>query len=315
MKVVLVNNSPIPPRRKYGGTERVVAWLAVALARRNFDVTVISPAMNLDRNKISWIPATTQDEALARIPKGADVVHFHGWAPNWMDEKKNWFRTIHGNEPCLDKLQTRVCFVSSSHAKNHLRECFVYNGVDAGEFMYAASVKPKSPLLFFSKVRRKVKGIRLALEACSRYRIPLSVAGGTRFDLLKTGGLLNSFCRGICFKGELAGRDKAEIFARSKALLFPIQWEEPFGLVMVEALMSGTPILATGYGSVPEIVVKDVGAVFTDCDDFYDAFESVDSLNRRSCREYALANFSSEIMARNYGQLYQKLVDGESVAW
>jgi glycosyltransferase involved in cell wall biosynthesis len=132
-------------------------------------------------------------------------------------------------------------------------------------------------------------------------------------DLLKVGGLMDSLRPGVHFVGEVGGVGKAACFADAKALLFPIDWEEPFGLVMIEALMSGTPVIATPRGSVPELINDKVGALFDRDEDFAEALAHACACKPADCRAWALANFSSKVCAENYFKLYQRVVSGETV--
>ena len=151
------------------------------------------------------------------------------------------------------------------------------------------------------------------MKLARRYEVPTVFAGGTRMDLLKSGGFRESFHPMLHFVGKVAGREKAEYFANAMALLFPINWEEPFGLVLIESLMSGTPVIATPRGAVPELITPDVGALFTDDDLFGDALERALGCSPKVCRDWAVTHFSSSVCASNYFTLYERIVSGEDV--
>lgn len=168
----------------------------------------------------------------------------------------------------------------------------------------------RKTICFFSKVRRRVKGARRAIKLAKNVRQPLVVAGGNRFDLLKVGGFWDSLRSDIRFVGEIGGEQKASIFSNSKALIFPIDWEEPFGLVMVEALMSGTPVVATRRGSVPEIINEKVGAIFDADDDFPEALDIALKCSPDDCRQWAQEKFSIQVCAKNYLDHYRKYLSG-----
>lgn len=308
MHICLVINAKIPVH-KYGGTERIVQWLATEFVKANHQVTLIG-LPGCDLPGVTCIAATNAQEAQQAIPDSVDIVHFHAWEPQHTF-RKPWIYTLHGNSTTPETLPKNTVCISANHAKRHGREVFVYNGIDPNEFVFQEN--KKDHLLFFSKVRRRVKGARRALKLAKQQKQSLVVAGGYRLDLLKVGGLIDSLRPGVHFVGEIGGPDKAACFADAKALLFPIDWEEPFGLVMIEALMSGTPVIATPRGSVPELINDKVGALFDRDEDFAAALAHATACKPLDCREWALANFSSQVCAENYFKLYQRVVNGEIV--
>jgi glycosyltransferase involved in cell wall biosynthesis len=308
MHICLVVNAKIPVH-KYGGTERIVQWLATEFVRANHQVTLIG-LPGCDLPGVTCIAATNAQEAQQVVPDSADVVHFHAWEPQHTF-RRPWIYTLHGNSTTPETLPKNTVCISANHAKRHGREVFVYNGIDPDEFVFQEN--KKDHLLFFSKVRRRVKGARRALKLARQQKQSLVVAGGYRLDLLKVGGLMDSLRPGVHFVGEVGGTDKAKCFADAKALLFPIDWEEPFGLVMIEALMSGTPVIATPRGSVPELINDKVGALFDSDEDFAAALAHALACKPEDCRVWALANFSSQVCAENYLKLYRRVVNGEVV--
>jgi glycosyltransferase involved in cell wall biosynthesis len=110
------------------------------------------------------------------------------------------------------------------------------------------------------------------------------------------------------FIGEISHHEKAEFLGNAAALLFPIEWPEPFGLVMIEALACGTPVIARPYGSVPEIIPNGVGGfLFHDIDQGVEAVKRIGELDRAECRRHFELNFTDERMARDYMKIYQQL--------
>lgn len=305
MRVCLVSNARIPVRL-YGGIERVVQWLAQDLAAMGHQVTLVARSGSAIAG-VQCIAADSAQEALQRLPE-ADIYHFHGWPPP-DDFARPWLYSLQGNEPLPQPAHT--VGISADHARRHGLATFVYNGVDPSEFIFRE--RKQDHLLFFSKVRRRVKGAPRALRLARAHRQKLVVAGGYRFDLLKVGGFWQSLHPSVSFRGEVGGVRKAELFADAKALLFPIQWDEPFGLVMVEALLSGTPVIATPRGSVPELVPPQVGALFTEDAEFGAALEHAARCKAADCRDWALERFSSRRCAGNYLALYQRILDGDKV--
>jgi glycosyltransferase involved in cell wall biosynthesis len=307
MHICLVSEARIPVKN-YGGTERIVQWLAKELVRMGHQVSLVAqPSSSLPG--VTCFPARNAHQALLAVPQDADFVHFHGWAPS-EHYSKPWVYTLHGNTNNLHLLPLHTVGISSDHAIRHGLRRFVYNGIDPEEFIFKQS--KHDFLLFFSKVRRRVKGARRALELAKKFRQKMVFAGGNRLDLLKVGGFMDSLNRDIRFMGEIGGVEKANCFADAKALVFPIDWDEPFGLVMIEALMSGTPVIATPRGSVPELITDVVGALFEKDDEFEQALEHALSCSPMDCREYAVSKFSSKKCAENYVALYEDILNGDT---
>jgi glycosyltransferase involved in cell wall biosynthesis len=121
---------------------------------------------------------------------------------------------------------------------------------------------------------------------------------------------------GVEFIGEVGGRAKDDFLRHAAALLFPICWPEPFGLVMIEALACGTPVLALGRGSVPEVVEQGVtGFICADEDDLTAATRLLDEIDRARCRRAAEQRFSAPTMASAYEQMYARLIEEHEAPW
>ena len=112
--------------------------------------------------------------------------------------------------------------------------------------------------------------------------------------------------RGIEFVGEIYGTRKAELFAGAKGLLFPTMQDEPFGLVIAEALISGTPVICSNRGACPELVTEEVGFVCADLNEYERAIERIREISPNACREKAMKEFHYLRMARDYVKEYEK---------
>jgi glycosyltransferase involved in cell wall biosynthesis len=309
MHICLVCSGRIPVLN-YGGTQRLVHWLAQEYVRRGHRVTLVAaPGSRIDG--VQCLPATDAVQAQRVLPRSADIVHFHAWQPPPGDWPRSWLFTLHGNTSQLHRVPAHTVCLSADHARRHQRTVFVYNGIDPAESVFRED--KQDYLLFLSKIRRRGKGARRALALARQARESLVMAGGRRWDLLKTGGLWDSFRPGVRVVGEVGGAAKAALFANAKAFLFPIDWEEPFGLVLIEALMSGTPVVATPRGAVRELVPPHVGALFERDEDFPQALAQAVACRSRDCRDWAMTHFSAAVCARHYLTLYQRLCDGEAV--
>lgn len=294
MKIVQVSHYKLPVKL-YGGTQRVILWNAGALKRLGHEVVMLSlRGTRLDEFEVREIGEDLEDYE-AKVPADADIVHLY--ATPRVFPKKPYVVTIGGNGKPGESYSPNTVFVSANHARRHGSDQFVYNGVDPEEFEYRE--EKDDYFLFLSKASWKVKGLKTALELAKRTGIRMRVAGGRGI----------SFSRKIKYMGMVGGRRKAELLSGARALLFPIQWEEPFGLVAVEALMSGTPVITSNRGAMPEVVTDDVGFRCDGIDEMERAIRSIESISPAACRARAQRLFTSEAMARGYLEKYRLVLE------
>ncbi len=294
MKIVQVSHYKLPAER-YGGTQRVILWNARALKRLGHDVMLLSlKGTHVGDLEVVEMPEGLEDWE-ARVPSGADVVHLY--ATPARPPRAPYIITIGGNGKPGETYLPNTVFVSADHAQRHGSDQYVYNGIDPAEFIYREA--KDDYYLFLSKASWKVKGLPVALALAKRCDIRLVVAGGRGISL----------SRKVKYVGMVGGARKAELLAGAKALLFPIQWEEPFGLVAAEALMSGTPVITFDRGSMPEVVSDDVGFRCGSIEEMEEAIRSVGRISPAACRARAEALFSSEAMARTYLSKYREIIE------
>jgi glycosyltransferase involved in cell wall biosynthesis len=291
------------PVERYGGSSRVVYWQAKAQAALGHRVTLLAPpGSTCPGAEVIEVPAGAVPGRY--IPSTVEVAHLHGVGPG--EVRVPHLITSQGNSPMELANQPNKVYVSRDHARRGGSQAFVYNGVDPEEFIYQE--RKADYLLFLSKVSRRVKGVDVALRLARRLGFRLVVAGGTRWGLRKTGGLWDSVRADVRFCGEVGGRRKAELLAGARALLFPIRWDEPFGIVVAEAMVSGTPVITTPRGSMPELVTPDVGFLCRDEREMEDAIRHVGDLAPAACRRRALAHFTSTVCAQKYVHYYRRLL-------
>jgi len=294
---------PVP---LYGGSERVVHWQAKAQAALGHRVTLLAaPGSTCAGARVIEVPPGADPGAL--LPPDVEVANLHGLGS--LSAPIPYAITTQGNSPAeLEPLPNKI-YVSRNHAERGGGRAFVYNGVDPEEFVYRE--RKDDYLLFLSKVSRKVKGIDTALRLARRLGFRLVVAGGTRWSLRKTGGWWDSVRADIHFVGEVGGRQKADLIAGARALLFPIRWDEPFGIVVAEAMISGTPVITTPRGSMPELVSEEVGFLCADEGQMAEAVRRLPDISPAACRRRALEHFTAEVCAHKYVDYYRRLLAGE----
>lgn len=292
------------PVEKYGGTERVVVWLTDALARLGHEPVLLTPpGSRSDSARVVPVPRDVveraeEDPGFAldpHLPDGLDVLHCHSEVRCRVEVPR--ITTIHGNgEP--GRFGPRHVFVSRDHMERMEGRHFVHNGLDPDEF--DCREDREDWFLFLSKARWSVKGVDRAERVARRAGIQLVIAGGWRFN----------WSRRITSVGMVDGERKRRLLSRARGLIFPVRWEEPFGLVVVEALASGTPVVASRRGSLPELVSPDVGFLCDDEDDFAEAVHRVDGIEPAACRRRVEERFTAERMARRYLELYREATAG-----
>ena len=297
MHIALYYHSPLPVRG-YGGTQRVVVWLARGLAELGHQVTLLTPpGSNVpEAQAISLDP-----EALRRpgfdlsthLSQTVDILHAH--APLLTPPAHPFVFTLHGNR-AERRAPPNTIFLSADHARRHGGTAFVYNGVDPSEFVFRSE---KAGYDLFLGRLHSVKGYRWAVQGARRAGKRLTVAGGWR----------PSFRRSLRFVGSVDGPRKAELLAGADCLWMPALWDEPFGLTLVEAMVSGTPVLGTRRGALPEIVSPEVGRLGDSLDELVQLRSELDRIDPEACRQRAETWFSHIRMAEHYLRMYRAYLE------
>lgn len=329
----------VPPRL-YGGTERVVSWLTEELVRQGHDVTLfasgdsktaarlisVAPeAIRLNKEiKIGIALHMVVLEKVFQMVDQFDVLHFHVDLFHYPVCKRlsgvSWLNTLHGRLD-FDELSRfyeeyrEAPVVSISDAQRAPIpwlnwRATIHHGLPASLYTFHGS--PSDYLLFLGRIspeKRVDRAIEIAGRTGQRLVIAAKVdpADEDYFqDTIKP--LLNNPL--VEFIGEVSQDQKDELIGKARALLFPIEWPEPFGLVTIEALACGTPVIAWNHGSVPEIIEPGVtGFICSSMDEAVKAVENVDLINRHKCREVFERRFEVKVMADKYLSVYKGLLE------
>lgn len=244
-----------------------------------------------------------------QIPPDTDIVHFN-YQPAEEPEVP-YLVTIHGNLREGSSFFKNTNFISKNHAARYGSETYVYNGLNWNEYGRPVLNEKKNFVHFLGKAAWKVKNVRGAISIAHRNRTEIKVMGGSRINFKM--GLRVTTSRWATFCGMVGGEKKLELLKHSGGLIFPVLWHEPFGLALIESLYFGCPVLGTTFGSLPELVPLEVGFLSDSMDELTEAFGHLDQFNRRVCHEYAASQFNSVIMARRYLDLYERILNGESI--
>jgi len=297
MHIAVVSHYRLPVKG-YGGTERVVVALVRALAVLGHRVTLIAaPGTRVREARVLEVPPETLTDAgvdlAAFLPPGTDMLH--AFFPLKRSPSHPFVQTLEGNLRPGAPVPPNNIFASRDHARRSGRDVFVYNGLDPEDFLFRSAKDTYD--LFLGRLHR-AKGYRWAIEGAKRSGRRLLLAGGWRLSLR----------RNVRFVGEVDGRRKAELLAGARCLWMPALWPEPFGLTTIEALFSGTPVLATHWGALPEVVAPEVGALGDTVDELVAAAATIHTRDPAACRAHAERYFSHLVMAEEYLRMYRSLL-------
>jgi glycosyltransferase involved in cell wall biosynthesis len=331
----------VPPKL-YGGTERIVSYLTEDLVRRGHDVTLfasgdsetharlrspVDHALRLDPSiKDQLSHHIMMVEQVAQEASAFDIVHYHIdylHYPTTRRTRQRHVTTLHGrlDIPDLVPLYREyrdMPLISISDAQREPLEwanwkAMVHHGLPRD--LYAFQEQPGTYLAFLGRISPE-KGCDRAIEIARRAGLPLKIAAkiadGADHEYFES--VIRPLLRnpGAEFIGEITEAEKGSFLGGARALLFPIDWPEPFGLVMIESLACGTPVIAFPRGSVPEILEDGVNAyIGRSVDDLVGAIERLDRIDRRNCRETFERRFSDVRMGDDYEQVYRRLIQGE----
>ncbi len=326
---------PVPPRR-YGGTELFIAHLALGLRRLGHDVIVYANGEsrvdcevrsvypksewpinsdiggNLkDLNHTAW--------ACADAAGSVDLIHLNnapGLCFSRLLKEPIVYTIHHPKEPVLSEFYAscpNVTYVTISEFQRSQetmpRMVPIHHGLDVSRYTV---VERKQPYLSFLGRIAPAKGAHLAIAAARKAGIPLKMAGEIQpmyrayWETQVRPHVDGKF---VEFLGEADHAMKVDLLGHSLAMLFPIQWNEPFGLVMLEAMACGTPVLALPGGSVPEIITNGVnGWICRDVDDMAARARDV-RVAASSCRRLVTDRFSVDVMVRKYEGAYTGAIE------
>lgn len=328
----------VPPRL-YGGTERIVSYLTEELVRRGHDVTLFASADSVTSAELVECARTAlrfDDHVcdttpyymlmLDRVRRQAerfDVLHFHIdylHFPLFRDIAPRTLTTLHGRQDMPDGKALYIAFddiplisISDDQRRPIAGANFaatIHHGIPQKLLMPPPSPR-RDYLAFLGRISPE-KGPDRAIAIAKAAGIPLKLAAKidkVDFPYFKAvvEPLLNDPL--IEFVGEIGDDEKSEFLGNAMALLFPIDWPEPFGIVLIEAMACGTPVIATRCGSVAEIIEPGLtGAIVDDVAGAVEAIKQVRTLDRAAIRTRFERRFTAAKMAEKHIQLYERVI-------
>ena len=337
MRVALVSPPflPVPPKR-YGGTELFIAQLAEGLKNSGVDVVVYANGESTVGVETRWLYKDKQwpvcgevfdnlkdfnhaSWAIADAAEDCEIIHLHN-VPALMFTRyrdcKFVYTMHHVHEQPLSDIYNffpDVEFITISdfqRARERMpRMRTIHHGIDLDA--YHLQNRKQQYLSFLGRIA-PIKGTHLAIQVAKKSGIPLKIAGEVQpifRDYFESEIKPHIDGKFIEFVGEVDLAEKNELLGNSLAMLFPIQWDEPFGLVMIEAMACGTPVLALPGGAVEEVVRDGIsGFICQDVDEMAERAAVVpETFNPRTVRHYCQQHFSVDRMVADYITLYQEL--------
>ena len=335
---------PVPPQG-YGGIELMAFQLARELQLRGHEVSVIGQQGSKGAFETiaiapeSWSSQLgTRDElprqnlflyrAYDLVRKRAfDVVHDHSGLTGILLGASTRLQTpvvatLHGDlteaeAEFLGAVDHRVHLVAISRAQQALVagvdwRRVVYNAVDPAEYKPVTNPDEKHNFLFQLARISPTKGQHIAIEVARRVGVPLVLAGKVDADACEyfEREIKPHLGEGVTWHENVVGDEKQHLLARARAMLFPIQWEEPFGIAMVESMVSGTPVIAMARGAASEIVEPGVtGWLANDVDGLVDAYSRLGDIDLERCVKRASQRFGPAQMADGYQSVYERAID------
>ncbi len=310
------------PVKEYGGIERAIVWLIKGLHELGHTVTFIGPEGSsipyCDNicGPFNGIDIPSPEILNSVIPRNADMLHFHS------DDKFDGnygvpaVVTVYGCRDNMHGLGSNYCFISDTQRQywGYSKNPYVHIGLDPADYIYRE--KKDDYFLFLSRVDWKVKGVDWAIEAAEKAGVRLIIAGNVHRK-----SFVSSYFRGYLKKklsdkntyiGPVGGELKAMLLAKARALIFPTQWCEAFGIVTIEALASDTPVITTHNGAMPEIVEHGkTGFLCNNLEEMVKAVKNIDSIKPQDCLQRIEEKFHYKKMAEEYIKLYKSIINGD----
>jgi glycosyltransferase involved in cell wall biosynthesis len=333
MRILLIMDPGIPvPPALYGGHERLVYLFAEEYTRLGHEVTILAGPdshcsgktvtfgiNDLSRGKIQRFKETLFAwKYLWHNRKNFDLIHNFGRLAYLLPVLNQQVKKLMTyGRPVAQKgikivnalpnrnLVFTACSnycVSTGNVAGKWKT--VYNAIDFSQYQLNELVEENAPLMFLGRLD-KIKGLHTAIKAAKATGNRLIIGGNIshtpdNYSYFKTEIEPQIDNEQIIYLGPLNDIEKNKYLGQAKALLFPIEWDEPFGIVMLEAMACGTPVIAFKRGSVPEFITEKTGIKVDTPEEMIAAIKPVEQIDRRTCRETAFKNFDVKVIAAEY---------------
>ena len=320
------------PPRHYGPWEQMASNIAEGMVKKGADVTLFATGDSETAGKLEAVCAQGYEEDRSQDAKVLECLHIS----NLMEKADNFdiihnnfdflpltysaliktpvITTIHGFSspriiPVFKKYNSIGHYVSISNADRSAELDYlatVYNGLDTSNFQFKD--KPDDYLLYFGRIHPD-KGTEEAIAIAKKSKRRLLIAGIVQDEGYFKNKIEPQFDDQIIYVGSAGPEKRNELLGNALALLHPINFNEPFGLSVAEAMLCGTPVIAFNRGSMPELIKhEETGFLVNTVDEAVNAVNDLDKINRENCFTWATSQFSSEKMVGDYFELYQRIL-------
>jgi glycosyltransferase involved in cell wall biosynthesis len=307
MHICIVIEAKIPVLL-YGGTERFVIWLGRALVACGHKVSFLAKAgSTCDFARV--LPLDVAKPLDSQIPPDVDIVHMNtefAWPETFPA-----CQTIHGNTREPRTFHPNTIFVSQNHASQHGGNAFVSHGLDPLEYGSPGLDQSGHSFVFLGKAAWRLKNVKGAIRVARKAGAPIDILGGTRINLSM--GLRITLDPNARFHGMVGGEAKNAFLRQSRGLIFPVLWNEPGAIAVIESLYFGVPVFATPYGCVPELVPEQAGCLSASAGELAEAARDPSRYDRRAIHAWWLEHFTSDHMARKYLTYYEQILSGQNL--
>jgi glycosyltransferase involved in cell wall biosynthesis len=336
MRILLIMNPGLPvPPKLYGGVERIVYILAEEYIRLGHEVTLLAAPGSYCSGKTVIFGADGNKEAkwggfkefafvwkfLLKNHNDFDLIHNFGRLIYLFPIlNKHVFKlmsyqrpvTVRGIKLITSLPNKNLIFTACSDncaATGAIKGIWktVYNAIKFSDYQLTEQLSTDAPLMFLGRLDR-VKGAHIAIRVAKETNSKLVIAGNIsetpdNYEYYQNELEPQFDGRQIFYIGPVNDHQKNEYLGKAKALLFPIEWDEPFGIVMIEAMACGTPVIGFNRGSVPEVLTRETGIKVNTAEEMITAVHAVDNIERKVCRETGMKRFDISVIANEYLKL------------
>jgi glycosyltransferase involved in cell wall biosynthesis len=321
------------PPRHYGPWEQVASNIAEGMINKGVQISLFATGDSITQGSLESVCATGYEEDRTQDAKVLECLHISN-----LMEKADQFDLIHNNFdflpltysgliktpvittihgfsssriiPVYKKYNKTSHYVSISNADRSAELDYlgtVYNGLNVSEFAFTE--KADDYLIYFGRIHHD-KGAAEAIQIARQTNRRLLMAGiiqDANYYREKVEPFIDN--EQIVYVGHAGPEKRQELLGKAAALLHPINFNEPFGMSVAEAMLCGTPVIAFNKGSMPELIKdQETGFLVNTVNEAAEAVSNITSINRQKCRDWAKANFSSEKMVDDYYRLYQQIL-------
>ena len=328
----------VPPQL-YGGTERIVSYLTEKLVEHGHEVTLFASGDSITNAKL--IPVCKKSlrlygegtdqlsyhfvelQEVINLRKEFDIIHFHIDYLHYPVSTLNQYHhvsTLHGRQDIkgLDLLYRKYNFIPLVSISNHQQLPLphanwietVYHGIPVD--LLKPNFQTGQYLAFLGRISPE-KRVDLAIEIAIKAQLPIKIAA--KIDVNDQAyfeqEIKHLFNHPLVeYIGEINDSEKENFLGNAIALLFPIDWPEPFGLVMIESMACATPVIAFNRGSVPEVIDEGItGFLVNSVNEAVEVLKKIQRIDRKKCRKQFEERFASDIMTLNYERVYNTIIE------